>query len=183
MAQRRYCKNKTAGQHPGQKWDAQTKAGVLTDYMYDPKLCGNICAVAAKWGVPESTIRTWLQKELTRKDGKKGTFAKEYAAATREIIYRAADGARSAVTQMQRRAASGELEDSEAARYAVVLTNIAAKMPGLLAQSEEKAAQLGEKEAQAGGVTLLAAVMDAPEGEEDGRNDTAGGVEATAETI
>ena len=60
--QRRYCKNKTPGTRRGRKWDEKTRTGVLMDMITS----NNICAVARKWGVPESTIRTWQAEELKK---------------------------------------------------------------------------------------------------------------------
>jgi transposase-like protein len=168
MAERRYCKNKTPGSHPGQKWDKETKVGVLMDYMYDPKVMGNICAVAKKYGVPESTIRTWLTKELLRKDEKKGVYARAYEEAAREIVYRAAEGARMAVTHMQQQLGGGKIGEIDLPRYATVLTNIATKVPETRAKTEAAlvaATQQGER--TDGGVVLLAEVMD-PEAQQDG---------------
>ena len=31
--ERRYCKNKTKGSHPGRKWDEKTRTGVLMDMI------------------------------------------------------------------------------------------------------------------------------------------------------
>lgn len=75
MAERRYCKNKTQGSHPGQKWDQATRTGVLMDMIRT----GNICEVARKWGVPESTIRTWIAKETKKPGGLYEKARREYA--------------------------------------------------------------------------------------------------------
>jgi DNA-binding transcriptional MerR regulator len=168
MAERRYCKNKTPGSHPGQKWDKETKAGALMDYMYDPNVMGNICAVARRYNVPESTIRTWINKELLRKDEQKGVFAKAYEEATREVVYRAAEGARLAVTQMQQQLSCGETDEIDLPRYATVLTNIATKVPETRAKTSAALAmakQQGEKNEN--GVVMLAEVME-PEVQQDG---------------
>jgi transposase-like protein len=131
------------------------------DYMYDPKLMGNICAVARKWDVPESTIRTWITKELLRKDEKKGVFAKAYEEATREIVYRAAEGARLAVTHMQRQMSSGETDEIDLPRYATVLTSIATKVPETRAKTEAALAEAKQQgERIEGGVVVLAEVME-----------------------
>lgn len=75
MGERKYCKNKTPGSHPGQKWDQATRTGVLMDMIRT----GNICAVARKWGVPESTIRTWIAKETKKPGGFYEKARREYA--------------------------------------------------------------------------------------------------------
>jgi DNA-binding transcriptional MerR regulator len=130
------------------------------DYMYDPATMGNICAVAKKWGVPESTIRTWINKELLRKDEQKGVFAKAYEEATREIVYRAAEGARLAVTRMQRQMNAEQTDEIDLARYATVLTNIATKVPEARAKTAAALAEAQQQEEKSeGGVVLLAEVM------------------------
>ena len=63
--ERRYCKNKTKGSRRGRKWDEATRTGVLMDMI----AANNICAVARKWGVPESTIRTWISEEMEKPEG------------------------------------------------------------------------------------------------------------------
>lgn len=60
----------------------------------------SICAVARRYGVPESTIRSWMAEEAARSDA----FAKERQAAAREIAVRAALGVRTQVTYLQGRA-------------------------------------------------------------------------------
>ena len=60
---------------------------------------GSICAVARRYGVPESTIRSWMAEEAGRSDA----FAKERQAAAREIAIRASLGARAQVSYLQSR--------------------------------------------------------------------------------
>ena len=60
----------------------------------------SICAVARRYGVPESTIRSWMAEEAARSDA----FARERQAAAREIAVRAALGVRTQVTYLQGRA-------------------------------------------------------------------------------
>jgi transposase-like protein len=168
MAERRYCKNKTPGSHPGQKWDKETKAGALMDYMYDPNVMGNICAVARRYNVPESTIRTWINKDLLRKDGQKGVYAQAYEEATREVVYRAAEGARLAVAHMQKQLGSGKISEIDLPRYATVLTNIATKVPETRARTAAALAEAKQQgERNEGGVVMLAEVME-PEAQQDG---------------
>ena len=73
--QRRYCKNKTPGTRRGLKWDEKTRTGVLMDMITS----NNICAVARKWGVPESTIRTWQAEELKKPESVFEQARREYA--------------------------------------------------------------------------------------------------------
>ena len=72
---RRYCKNKTQGTRRGRKWDEETRTGVLMDMITS----NNICAVARKWGVPESTIRTWQAEELKKPESVFEQARREYA--------------------------------------------------------------------------------------------------------
>lgn len=98
MSERRYCKNKTKGSRPGRKWDAKTRAGCMMDMIGS----NNICAVARKWGVPESTIRTWMAEELDKPPGQ-SVFAEARRRAAREIAVRAAAGAARQVAYLQQR--------------------------------------------------------------------------------
>lgn len=73
--ERRFCKNKTQGSRRGRKWDEQTRTGVLMDMITS----NNICSVARKWGVPESTIRTWQAEELKKPESVFEQARREYA--------------------------------------------------------------------------------------------------------
>lgn len=73
--ERRFCKNKTQGSRRGRKWDEQTRTGVLMDMITS----NNICSVARKWGVPESTIRTWQAEELQKPESVFEQARREYA--------------------------------------------------------------------------------------------------------
>ena len=64
----------------------------------------SICAVAKKYGVPESTIRSWMSEEAGRSDA----FAKARQEAAREIAIRASLGVRAQVTFLQGRAAESQ---------------------------------------------------------------------------
>ncbi len=96
MARRAYCKNTVAGKQRGKKYPAKFRAEVLMAMMAS----NSICAVARRYGVPESTIRSWMAEEAARSDA----FAKERQAAAREIAVRAALGVRTQVTYLQGRA-------------------------------------------------------------------------------
>lgn len=55
MAQRKYCKNTVPGrQGRGKKYPARVRAEVVMAMISS----NSICAVARKYGVPESTIRS-----------------------------------------------------------------------------------------------------------------------------
>ena len=95
MAKRAYCKNTVKGTRRGQKYPPKVRAEVLMAMLSS----GSICAVARRYGVPESTIRSWMAEEASRGDA----FAKERQAAAREIAIRASLGARAQVSYLQSR--------------------------------------------------------------------------------
>ena len=94
--QRRYCKNKTPGTRRGRKWDEKTRTGVLMDMITS----NNICAVARKWGVPESTIRTWQAEELKKPESVFEQARREYA---RQVAAAAASAALDHIGYISRR--------------------------------------------------------------------------------
>ena len=99
MAERRYCKNTVPGrQGRGKKYPAKVRAEVVMAMIGT----NSICAVARKYGVPESTIRSWVAEEAKKPDGE---FAKARAEAAREIAARAALGAKAQVSAQQRTSA------------------------------------------------------------------------------
>lgn len=93
---RRYCKNKTPGTRRGRKWDEETRTGVLMDMIGS----NNICAVARKWGVPESTIRMWVADELKKPESE---FEKARREKARQIAAAAAAAALKQVGYLARR--------------------------------------------------------------------------------
>ena len=94
--ERRYCKNKTKGSRRGRKWDEATRTGVLMDMI----AANNICAVARKWGVPESTIRTWIGEEMAKPEG---IYEQARREAARQVAAAAADAALKQVGYLARR--------------------------------------------------------------------------------
>ena len=94
--ERRYCKNKTKGSRRGRKWDEATRTGVLMDMI----AANNICAVARKWGVPESTIRTWISEEMAKPEG---VYEQARREAARQVAAAAADAALKQVGYLARR--------------------------------------------------------------------------------
>lgn len=96
MAKRAYCKNTVKGRQRGKKYPAAVRAEVIMAMLGS----NSICAVARKYGVPESTIRSWMAEECSRTDA----FAKERQAAAREIAVRASLGVRAQVSYLQGRA-------------------------------------------------------------------------------
>nr|DAL64512.1 MAG TPA_asm: hypothetical protein [Caudoviricetes sp.] len=102
MAQRKYCKNTVPGrQGRGKKYPAAVRAEVVMAMIGE----NSICAVARKYGVPESTIRSWMAEEAGKPDC---VFARARAEAAREIAARAALGAKAQVAYLQQRAAENQ---------------------------------------------------------------------------
>lgn len=95
MAKRAYCKNTVKGAQRGRKYPPKVRAEVLMAMLSS----GSICAVARRYGIPESTIRSWMAEEASRGDA----FAKERQAVAREIAIRASLGARAQVSYLQSR--------------------------------------------------------------------------------
>lgn len=102
MAQRKYCKNTVPGrQGRGKKYPAAVRAEVVMAMIGE----NSICAVARRYGVPESTIRSWMAEEAGKPDG---VFAAARAEAAREIAARAAVGAKAQVSYLQQRVAENQ---------------------------------------------------------------------------
>lgn len=115
MAQRKYCKNTVPGrQGRGKKYPARVRAEVVMAMISS----NSICAVARKYGVPESTIRSWMAEEAGKPDG---VFAEARAQAAREIAARAALGARAQVGYLQQRVAENR-------RASEICTKLRAKL-------------------------------------------------------
>lgn len=115
MAQRKYCKNTVLGrQGRGKKYPARVRAEVVMAMISS----NSICAVARKYGVPESTIRSWMAEEAGKSDG---VFAEARAQAAREIAARAALGARAQVGYLQQRVAENQ-------RASEICTKLRAKL-------------------------------------------------------
>lgn len=115
MAQRKYCKNTVPGrQGRGKKYPARVRAEVVMTMIG----ANSICAVARKYGVPESTIRSWMAEEAKKPDG---VFAEARAQAAREIAARAALGARAQVGYLQQRVAENR-------RASEICTKLRAKL-------------------------------------------------------
>lgn len=115
MAQRKYCKNTVPGrQGRGKKYPAKVRAEVVMAMISS----NSICAVARKYGVPESTIRSWMAEEAGKPDG---VFAEARAQAAREIAARAALVARAQVGYLQQRVAENQ-------RASEICTKLRAKL-------------------------------------------------------
>lgn len=140
---RRYCKNTVPGkQGRGRKYPAAVRAQVVMAMIGS----NSICAVARKYGVPESTIRSWMAEEAGKPDS---VFAEARAQAAREIAARAAMGAKAQIGYLQQRV-------DENRRAAEVRAKLQARLDedararsgiGMLLKSEEEnlqdAAQTG----------------------------------------
>lgn len=102
MAKRRYSKNTVPGkQGRGKKYPAAVRAEVVMAMIGS----NSICAVARRYGVPESTIRSWMAEEAGKPDG---VFAAARVEAAREIAARAAVGAKAQVSYLQQRVAENQ---------------------------------------------------------------------------
>lgn len=102
MAGRKYCRNTVPGrQDRGKKYPAAVRAEVVMAMIGS----NSICAVARKYGVPESTIRSWMAEEAGKPDS---VFARARAEAAREIAARAALGAKAQIGYLQQRVAENQ---------------------------------------------------------------------------
>ncbi|MBM6916147.1 transposase [Gemmiger formicilis] len=97
---RKYRDNTVKGKRRGSKWPAEIKTAALCDLLVN----NNLSQVAARYGVPESTLRTW-ETEARKKGAseKRDLFAEAREARLREINHLAAAGARASVRYIQRR--------------------------------------------------------------------------------
>lgn len=97
---RAYCKNTVQGSQRGRKYPPKLRAEVVMAMVAS----NNICAVARRYKVPESTIRSWLAEEAAKGDA----FAEARQAAAREIAVRASIGAKEQVAYLQGRVAESQ---------------------------------------------------------------------------
>lgn len=131
---RAYCKNTVPGRQRGKKYPPKFRAEVVMAML----TTNSICAVARRYGVPESTIRTWVAEEAKRGD----VWAEERRAAAREIALRASLGTRAQVSYLQSRV-------EEASRAAQIKKKLHARLDegvrardfalGTLLKSEDEA--------------------------------------------
>lgn len=140
MAKRAYCKNTVQGSQRGRKYPPKLRAEVVLAMVAS----NNICAVARKYRVPESTIRSWLAEEAARGDA----FAEARQAAAREIAVRASLGAKEQVAYLQGRVAesqrAAELRRKLDKRLEEGVRAEDAEMGALLKTSEEELADAAE---------------------------------------
>lgn len=97
---RAYCKNAVQGRQRGRKYPPKLRAEVVMAMVAS----NNVCAVARRYKVPESTIRSWLAEEAAKGDA----FAEARQAAAREIAVRASIGAKEQVAYLQGRVAESQ---------------------------------------------------------------------------
>ena len=62
---RAYCKNTVPGRQRGRKYPPKFRAEVVMAML----TTNSICAVARRYGVPESTIRSWMAEEAGKPGG------------------------------------------------------------------------------------------------------------------
>lgn len=140
MAKRAYCKNTVQGSQRGRKYPPKLRAEVVLAMVAS----NNICAVARKYRVPESTIRSWLAEEAARGDA----FAEARQAAAREIAVRASLGAKEQVAYLQGRVAesqrAAELRRKLDKRLEEGVRAEDAEMGALLKTGEEELADAAE---------------------------------------
>lgn len=97
---RRYCRNTVKGKRRGSKWPEELKTAAICDLLVN----NNICAVARKYQVPESTLRTWMAAaEKSGADGKRNLFEEARRNALRQLNHRASAGAVASVEYIGRR--------------------------------------------------------------------------------
>lgn len=149
-----YRKNTVKGTRPGGRYPEEVKTAALADML----VCRNLSEVARRYGVPESTLRTW-RKKLSA-GGEKDVFDRARLAALQEINFRAARGAALSVDYLEKRllhAAETEklreemLEEKDRGRKREMIdrlrlrrsmedsdaANAAGKLMGILAKSQE----------------------------------------------
>ena len=97
---RKYRDNTVKGKRRGSKWPAEIKTAALCDLLVN----NNRSRVAARYGIPESTLRTW-ETEARKKGAseKRDLFAEAREARLREVNHLAAAGARASVSYIHRR--------------------------------------------------------------------------------
>ena len=105
----KYKKNTVKGQRRGSKWPEAVKTAAMAALLFD----SNLSAVAKRYGVPESTLRTW-QRQAQKLDaqGKQSVWDAARADAIREVTVKAAQSARLAQELLERKLAIG-LENHE----------------------------------------------------------------------
>lgn len=108
---RRFCRNQTQGSRRGQKWPESIRTAAMCDLL----VSNNICAVARKYGVPESTLRTWMTRaERMDGNGRTSLFAQARQNELRKLNHLAAQGAAASVEYIRRRL---EVNDRDAELY------------------------------------------------------------------
>lgn len=94
--------NTVKGTRRGSKWPPEVKTACMAALL----IADNLSSVAQKYGVPESTLRSW--KTEAEKEGRDSVWARAREDAVRQIAYRAAEGARLNVEYLCRRIEAGD---------------------------------------------------------------------------
>lgn len=92
--------NTVKGSRRGSKWPEQVKTAAMADLL----VCNNRSDVAKRYGVPESTLRTWETAARKKSpDQRKSLFEQERERQLRELSHDAAASARASVAYIRRR--------------------------------------------------------------------------------
>lgn len=83
----KYKNNTVKGTRRGQKWPESVRVACMAALLFE----NNLSAVAARYGVPESTLRTWQTKARQMQDEEKQSiFDKARSDAVRKVAVQAA---------------------------------------------------------------------------------------------
>lgn len=132
-----YRKNTVKGSRKGSKWPEQVKTAALCDLLVN----NNICAVARRYGVPESTLRSWMRTvQKMEPDARRALFAAAREDAIRALQHDAAASARASIAYIRRRL---EANDRDSTIYAGAIAMLdAADGIGIEPQEYADCAQL-----------------------------------------
>lgn len=98
-------KNSVQGTRRGKKYSEAIKTACMCDLLRE----NNLSDVAKRYGVPESTLRTWQSKAAALDaQGQKSLWAKAREEQIQQITLKASQGARLGTEMMVRRLESGE---------------------------------------------------------------------------
>ena len=87
----KYRKNSVPGKQRGKKYSEAVRTACMCDLL----VVDNLSDVAKKHGVPESTLRTWKAKaEKLGPEGEKSLWAQARDEQVKQIVLKAAQGAR-----------------------------------------------------------------------------------------
>ena len=96
----KYHKNTVKGSRRGSKWPAEVKTAAMCDLL----VSNNLSAVARRYNVPESTLRTWqTEARKIKPEEQKSLFDEARERELRAISRKASAAANCAVEQMRQR--------------------------------------------------------------------------------